>query len=425
MAAPHVAIVGAGLAGLSAALELKAAGCSVHLYERSRLIGGRATSFEIDGHEVDNGQHVFLACCTEFIRFAARAGMAAKLYLQERFEVLAFSKDGTRGRLRAAPLPAPLHLAASLLVYRHLGWGARWQVMRALTSIKSALHSDMSFGRWLVSHGQRPEAVRAFWEPFIVPALNAPLDRVSARDAAFVIVHAFFENAGAARFGFSTVPLAHIMAAAARHLDRVSLSTAVVEVDAESDGHASLRLAGGETAGYDAIVVAVPPRQLAKLLRDPGRYGLPALDGYEPMPIIDVHLWHDRGILGFDFATLLDSPVQWIFQKESGYICCSVSAADEYVMRPTAELAALAWNEVRGAIPGLAGAHLVRSAVTRNPEATYLPKPGVVRPPQRTRQRNVAIAGSWTNTGWPDTMESAVRSGIAAAAALGVVTTVA
>jgi squalene-associated FAD-dependent desaturase len=425
VAAPHVAIVGAGLAGLSAALECKAAGYSVHLYERSRLIGGRATSFEIDGHEVDNGQHVFLACCTEFIRFAARVGMAEKLYLQPRFEVLAFSRTGTKGRLRAARLPAPLHLAVSFLAYRHLDWGARLRVIRALGAIKSARRSSETFGAWLRKHGQRDREVRAFWEPFIVPALNAPLDRVSAADAALVITRAFFEDAGAARFGFSTVPLARIMGAAAQHVDQLFLSTAVLSVDVRADGRLSLQPAAGGPSTYDAVVLAVPPRQLAKLLRDPQRYGLPALDGYEPMPIIDVHLWHDRGSLDFDFAALLDSPVQWIFQKESGYICCSVSAADEYVLRPTADLAVLAWNELRRSIPTLAAAQLRSSAVTRNPEATFLPKRGVVRPPQRTLRPNVAVAGSWTETGWLDTMESAVRSGIAAARAIRAMNTVA
>ena len=415
MAASDVAVVGAGLAGLSAALELRDAGCRVHLYERSRLLGGRATSFEVGGREVDNGQHVYLACCTQLLRFIERAGMSEKLYVQPRFDVLVFTSRGTRGRLRAMPLPAPLHLAGSFLTYRLLNWGARLRVIRALRSIKDALNSDKNFAQWLSRHGQRRDEIRAFWEPFIVPALNAPLERIRASDAALVLWRAFFEDAGAARFGFSRVPLAHIMNAAARNIDEVHLSTAVLAVQVGDDGRPWLELAGGERRAYDAIVLAVPPRQLAKLLTNTSQYGLPPLDDYEAMPIIDVHLWHDRGLLDFDFAALIDSPVQWVFQKEAGYVCCSVSAAEKFLRLTTDQLTHLAWDQVRASIPALANAELRDSAVTRNPEATYMPKHGAMRPLQRTRRSSVAIAGSWTETGWLDTMESAVRSGIAAA----------
>ena len=403
---------------MSAAVELQSTGSSVHLYERSRLIGGRATSFEVEGHEVDNGQHVFLACCTEFIRFVTRLGMAEKLYVQRRFEVLAFSKNGKQGRLRAQPLPPPLHLAASFLTYRHLRWSARLRVIRALLAIKDGLHSDETFAQWLRRHGQQDNEVRAFWEPFIVPALNAPLERVAAKDAALVLLRAFYEDAGAARFGFTTVPLAHIMNAAAQRMNELSLSTAVRTVEIDGRGRPSVLDIRGERRIYDAIVLAVPPRQLSTLLPNYAEFGLTSLDAYDPMPIIDVHLWHDCDAPRFEFAALIDSPIQWVFQKGPGYICCSVSAADRYVRMPSAEVAALAWDEVRAAIPMLATAQLRASAVTRNPEATYLPRAGVIRPLQRTRRPNVAVAGSWTHTGWLDTMESAVRSGIAAARAV-------
>jgi squalene-associated FAD-dependent desaturase len=363
---------------------------------------------------------VFLACCDQFIRFVDRVGMTGHLHLQERFEVLALAKNGVRSRLRAASLPAPLHLVISFLGYKHLNWAGRLQIARALAQIKSALKSDASFLDWLRQHGQGDDAIRAFWDPFVVPALNASLDRVSAADAAFVIVTAFMSDAGAARFGFSTLPLAHIMAAAAARADRVELQTAVlgIELGERPEDGVTLRLAGDERRRYDGVVLAVPPNAVAKLVEDPQRFGLPPLDGYEAKPIIDIHLWHDGGAMDFDFATLLGSPVQWIFQKEPGYFCCSVSAADEFLTRPTAEVVAMAWDEVREALPELAHATLRNDAVTRNPNSTYLAKPGVHRPSQRTSQPNVVVAGSWTETGWPDTMESAVRSGIAASAFL-------
>jgi hydroxysqualene dehydroxylase len=308
-------------------------------------------------------------------------------------------------------------LAWSLLRYTPLDVPARLGIARALSSARSALGSDESFACWLRRNGQGDDAIRAFWEPFVVPALNAPLDRVSASDAAFVLVTAFLGDPGAARFGWSTVPLVRIAEAAAQRLDRVHTSTPVHRFDAGKNS-IDLLVGNGERRAFDAVVLALPPAQLARLLEEPGRFGVPPLDDYEARAIVDIHLWHDRGPLDFDFAALLDSPVQWIFQKAADYLCCSVSAADAYLTAPTAELAARAWSEVCAAIPALHGARLVRSAVTRNPNGTYLPRAGVRRPSVRTTLPNLALAGSWLDTGWPDTMESAVRSGIAAAAAL-------
>ena len=152
---------------------------------------------------------------------------------------------------------------------------------------------------------------------------------------------------------------------------------------------------------------------------DARRYGIAGLDAFEPYPIVDVHLWHDGPSMGNDFAAALDSPLQWIFEKARGYLCCSFSAADEYLRLPTAELEALAWREVRAFVPVLRQSSLLAGAVTRNPEATYLPRIGAARPCQTTSMPAVAVAGGWTDTGgWPDTMESAVRSGRLAARAV-------
>jgi len=420
----RIAIVGAGLAGLAAGVELKAAGARVELFERSRLLGGRATSFEIDGCEVDNGQHVFLACCTEFVGFVRRVGMGEHLHLQERFDALVLARDGTSGHLRAGSAPPPFHLLASFTRYPHLNVGGKFRVARALAGALRAKGAardatEQTFEAWLERTGQDARTRRAFWDPFFIPALNAPFDRVSRADAMFVLTTAFLGDAEAARFGFSTVPLAHIAAAAAARLDDVHVASPIVGIEAGDRGVALHLLGDPVPRRFDAVVLAVPPRVLAKLLGDPGRYGVTDLDAFEPYPIVDVHLWHDGPSIGVDFAAALDSPLQWIFEKSPGYLCCSCSAADEYLRLPTAELEALAWSEARAFLPMLRGATLTRSAVTRNPEATYLPRLGVRRPQQRTSSGAVVIAGAWTETGgWPDTMESAVRSGIRAARAL-------
>ncbi len=415
MAAPRVAVVGAGLAGLAAALELHSSGVRTVLFERSRLLGGRATSFEIDGREVDNGQHVFLGCCTEFIRFVERVGMGDRLHVQDRFDALVLSRDGVAGHLRAAALPAPLHVMLSFARYPHLSIGGKLRTARALAAAMRGQNGHPStFAAWLRQNGQDAQTLRGFWNPFFLPAFNAPFDRVAAADALFVISTAFLRNERAARFGFSTVPLAHVAAAAASRLEDVRLSTAVLGIEFSGAG-ATLRLTGERNEAFDAVILAVPPRHVAALLGEAQRFGVADVGGYVAFPIIDVHLWHDRGSLGFEFAALLDSPVQWIFEKEPGYLCCSMSAAGEYLSLSTAQLTERAWSEVRSALPSLRDASLARSAVTRNLEATYLRAPGEKRTSQRTSEPRLAIAGSWTDTGWPDTMESAVRSGIAAA----------
>jgi squalene-associated FAD-dependent desaturase len=417
--ARRIAVVGAGLAGLAAALDLRDRGYDVEIFERTRLLGGRATSFEVGGREIDNGQHVYLHCCDRFIGFVERVGMGGTLREQERFDALVLARDGTTSRLRAAPLPAPLHLLASFAGYAHLDIGGRLRVARALASAALApkVEPGLTFDAWLQRNGQDAATRRAFWDPFFIPALNATFEHVSAKDALFVISTAFLSNASAARFGFSTVPLAHVAEAAAARASAVHLSTGVLGLDVGEDG-IELRLPDDRRQRFDAVVLAVSPRTTAKLLQTPERFGVRDLETYDPYPIVDVHIWHDRGALGFDFAAVLDSPLQWVFEKSDGYVCCSISAAGEVLTVPTAELERMAWQELQAFVPALRGGNVVHAAATRNPEATYLPRPGSSRTPQRTAHPRVAIAGSWTETGWPDTMESAVRSGYLAAEAI-------
>ena len=417
MAQQRVAVAGGGLAGLSAALALKERGAHVELFERGRLLGGRATSFELDGVEVDNGQHVFLACCTEFIAFAHAVGMEDALYVQPRFEATVLERSGRKGALRTGALPAPLHLGPSFLQYGLLRTRDKLDIARALVAAMSGSERDgETFEMWLRRNGQGAGARRAFWDPFFVPAINAPFDRVGAADAMFVLRTAFLRDPKAARFGFSRVPLAHFANAAAAKLDATNTSTGVVAITAGADS-VTVR-AGDRTLEYDAVVLALPPRQVERVLGDAAQWGVHHLAAYDPFPIVDVHCWHDGGTIGIDFAAALESPLQWIFEKSPGYLCCSFSAAEEYLLQRTADLEALAWSEIQSFLPQLRDAKLTRAAVTRNPEATWLPKVGSPRTGQRTNDARVAIAGSWTDTSWPDTMESAVRSGRIAAEAV-------
>ncbi len=451
MAASRVAVVGGGLAGLSAALELKRLGFEVELLERSRLLGGKATSFQVDGVEVDNGQHVYLACCTEFIDFvqqlddipsstgAYQAGTpqgspGPPLVLQHRFEALLLARGKRPARLRAVPLPAPLHLAPALLRYRHLDPMARLQVIRALLDAHKPARAGETFAQWLERHHQTAATRTAFWDPFFVPALNAPLEEVSADAALFVIVTAFLRDAGAARFGYSRVPLARIAEAAARKIDRVHLRSPVAGLDmADSSGSfqagtpkgspgrpvlRGVTLEDDSRLACDGVVLAVPPARLKRLLGQPEQFNVFGLDDFQTAPIIDVHLWYDVSTLGFEFAAVLGSPVQWVFKKGPGYVCCSMSAAGEYISWPSSDLVELCHRELATVVPVLRTANLLRGAATRDREATFVPKPGLRRPGPATNCPQVVIAGAWTDTGWPATMESAVRSGRSAARVL-------
>jgi squalene-associated FAD-dependent desaturase len=404
------------LAGLSATLDLVEMGYEVTIFERSRLLGGRATSFELAGREVDNGQHVFLGCCTAFVEFAGRLKMGDRLHFQDRFEALVLDA-GRAARLRAGVLPAPWHVALSFLAYRHVAWWDRVAIARALLDVRSAKTDGGTFAAWLARHGQSRAAVRAFWEPFVVPALNAPLAEIDAAQAAFVLETAFLSGAAAARFGWTTVPLARFAEAAARRAADVQRASAVTAVEPAA-ASVMLRLANGGVEDFDAVVLALPPPALRRVLGEPDRFGIESLESYDGRPIVDVHVRHDAGDVGFSFAALLGGAVQWVFAKEPGYACASISAAGQTFRLRTAEIVERTWSEMRGAIPALRGAHLLESAVTRNPDAAYLRRPGARAAGNATAFANVALAGGWTEPLWPDTMEAAVRSGRTAAARL-------
>ncbi len=422
----HIAVVGAGLAGLSAAVELKQRGFTVELFERTRLLGGKATSFEVDGLEVDNGQHVYLACCTEFIDFIDQIAKASHqrrkdlLFMQDRFEALLLSRGMRSSTLRAARLPSPLHLGPSLLRFRHLSLTERLKIGAATLAARRGCQPGETMAHWLDRHGQSKRARAAFWDPFLVPSLNAPLDEVSAEAGLHVITTAFLADSGAARIGFARVPLARLSGLAAERLDAVHMRTAVAALDI-GDQHSSSPTFRGVVLGdnttweFDGIVLAVPPANLERILGNPQRFGLSGLDKFRTAPIVDVHLWFDVPELDFGFAALLDSPVQWVFQKTPGYLCCSLSAAGEHVHRPRAELIELCVEELRAVLPGLRGANLLKGAATRDRDATFIPSPGLKRPGASTTVTRVVVAGAWTDTGWPATMESAVRSGRKAA----------
>jgi hypothetical protein len=233
-----------------------------------------------------------------------------------------------------------------------------------------------------------------------------------------VIRTALAADPDAARIGWSRVPLARIAEAAAERARAVHLRTSVVSLLDDGETVRGVRCADGQEIGADAVVLAVPPSRLAAILGDPSRYGVHGLDQFHTRAIVDVHLWFDSASVPSGFAAVVGSPVQWVFEKQPGYLCCSLSAADTLVGRPEAELVALCHAVLLAVWPRLASAHLRRGAATRDPDATFVPTVGLRRPGHATTRSNLVVAGAWTATGWPATMESAVRSGRAAARSL-------
>ena len=421
----RVAVVGGGLAGITAALRLADAGCQVTLHEARPKLGGLTHSFKRGETWVDNGQHVFLRCCTSYLALLERLGVAGQVTLQDRLDVTVRSEAyaGT-GRLRRSGLPAPLHLGAALATYRWLSPLERAKVVPAALALgrvdRTAPATDeQSFGAWLARHGQSPRAVEAVWDLIGVATLNARADAASLALAATVFQLGLLDEPGAADIGWSTVPLQQL------HGDAAAKALA----DAGVDVRLGSKVAALDGLDADAVVVATTATEAERLAGDavPDRVPAGWAERLGSAPIINLHLVYDRTVLDEAFVAAVDSPLQWVFDRTSHagltdgqYVAVSISAADGLVDEPVAALRERFVPHVEALLPRARGAELRDFFVTRERHATFRPAPGSgrLRPETRTKSPRVYLAGAWTATGWPATMEGAVRSGEAAADAL-------
>ncbi|KOV70021.1 phytoene dehydrogenase [Streptomyces sp. NRRL WC-3618] len=433
-------VIGGGLAGITAALSLADAGVRVTLLEGRPRLGGLAFSFRRDGLTVDNGQHVYLRCCTAYRWFLDRIDGAALAPVQARLDVpvvdLAKPAGRRLGRLRRDALPVPLHLGRSLATYPHLSLTERARVGRAALALKALDLADpaldaQDFGSWLAAHGQSERAVEALWDLVGVATLNAVAGDSSLGLAAMVFKTGLLSDPGAADIGWARVPLGELHDTLARKaLDsagvRTEVRTRVTSLRHLENGRWSVSVPG-ETLDADAVVLAVAQREAHDLLP------AGALDAPERLleigtaPILNVHVVYDRKVLNTPFLTALGSPVQWVFDRteasglggDGQYLALSQSAAHDEIDEPVASLRERYLPELERLLPRARGAGVRDFFVTRERTATFAPTPGVgrLRPGARTRSPGLYLAGSWTATGWPATMESAVRSGVSAAGA--------
>ncbi|MFE6821132.1 hydroxysqualene dehydroxylase HpnE [Streptomyces sp. NPDC057690] len=430
-------VVGGGLAGVTAALALADAGVRVTLLEGRPRLGGLAFSFRRGELTVDNGQHVYLRCCTAYRWFLERIEGSALAPLQDRLDVPVVDvarPEGRRlGRLRRDALPVPLHLGRSLATYPHLSLAERARVGRAALALKGLDLADprldeQDFGSWLTAHGQSARAVEALWDLVGVATLNAVAGDSSLRLAAMVFKTGLLSDPGAADIGWAHVPLGELHDRLARKaLDsagvRTEVRTRVTSLSLDENGTWSVQVPG-ETLRADTVVLAVPQREAYDLLPDGALDDAGRLLEIGTAPILNVHVVYDRKVLDKPFFAALGTPVQWVFDRtaasglrEGQYLALSQSAAQDEIDDPVAALRERYLPELERLLPGTRGAVVRDFFVTRERTATFAPTPGVgrLRPGARTRTPGLYLAGAWTATGWPATMESAVRSGVSAA----------
>ncbi len=419
-----VVIVGGGISGLAAGVELTSHGIPVTLLEQKPGLGGRASSFRdsVTGETVDNGQHVLIAGYKRTFRFLDTIGSLSHLRVQHRL-ALTFHEYG-RGftSVRLPSLPSPFNLLAGVLSSSHFSLSDKIRMIRAGIALRRRdVESSMTIDEWLDETDQSPDTRRRFWEPLAVSIMNEHTAVASAPTFLRSLQAAFFQGGKAAAVAIPTVGLTQLYADQAAefitaHGGRIRCNKDVTAV-ALSDGQVTgVRLRDGEEVPCSGVIAAVPPYRVTSLLGS----DLPelAFPDFEASPIVSVHLWFSEDPMQHEFVALVGRSVQWVFNRRritgstapGGHLSAVISAARDFVDLSNAELISLAAGDIRTAYPIGDPMHAL---VVREKRATYRPRPGTElrRPPQATRIPNLTIAGDWTDTGFPATIEGAVISG--------------
>ena len=426
-------VVGGGLAGITAALDCASAGAAVTVLESRGRLGGAAYSFTRDGIVADNGQHVFLRCCTSYRELLGRLGATHLVTLQPRLSIPVLAPGGQVSWLRRSDLPAPLHLAGALARYRYLGPRQRASLALAMNALRRVDPDDpvadaRSFGDWLSVHRQSREAVEFMWELIARPTLNLRAADASLAQAAYVFQQGLLSDRAAGDIGYAHVPLGEIHDVAAQ----LALAQAGVDVRLRLAATAVLpmdegfRIEAGAAAPLvaDAVILAVPHVRAARLLPPACGVEVTRLARLGTSPIVNLHVVYDRRVLDVPFAAGVRTPVQWLFDRTSGagldrgqYLAISLSAADAELDMTVEDLRSRFLPALGELLPRAADARVELFLVTREHAATFRAAPSAraLRPGPRTSIPGLMLAGTWTDTGWPATMEGAVRSGHAAA----------
>jgi zeta-carotene desaturase len=441
MPSKNVIVIGAGLAGLSSGVALAEAGFRVQLLEQRPFLGGRASSYSLpDGEQIDNCQHVTLGCCTNLDDFYERVGALGKIARYDRLVFL--DSAGHRAVMQASPLPPPFHLAPSLVFYPSLSWAERRGIGQAMLTIarRAGRNTDgdaagTSMLDWLREHGQSEGAISRFWSVVLVSALNEELAHTEVRYGLDVFWKAFLSTRLGYVVGIPRVRLGELYEGCRAAIERRGGEVqcrATVRGLKEHDCRISSAVTDGEREhSADFYILAVPHDAALKLLPERIVSSEPLLGQIRNLrasPITSVHFWFDRDVMAEPFVTLIDRTSQWIFNKswlgerpgEGRYLQSVISASYGLLERSRQDIINLCLRELQGVFPEAEKARLIKATVVKETAATFSPRPGADRwrPSQRTPLPNLFLAGDWTATGWPATMEGAVRSGYLAAEAV-------
>ncbi len=439
-----VAVIGGGVAGMSAACALADAGFRVQLVEQRGYLGGRASSYLHPGvnEVIDNCQHVLFGCCTNLIGFYQRIGAAERIHWTH--EMTMIEPGGRRSRLGPFAwgpfrLPAPLHGAPSFMSAKSLTFADKislGRAMRAMMKPAALIDTRESLGAWLRRHKQTEGAMNRFWRLVIASALNAELDSIAVPYAAKVIRELFLNSAEAGSMGMSTVPLSELYAGVTPFLaergSNVLLNTPVEGATWDEETSQWMICTRAGELISDFVIFALPFEAMQKLLpRLPAEEDTEKLsrqiERHEHWPLCSVHLWFDREITGLEHAVLLDREIHWMYNQsklQTGrgghYIELVVSATRAFAALPREAAIQQALRELAEFFPCAGEARLLKAALVKEMRATFGVPPGIdsARPAAISPWPNLFLAGDWTATGWPSTMESAARSGHLAAEAV-------
>jgi squalene-associated FAD-dependent desaturase len=453
----RIVVIGGGLAGITAALDCAQAGARVTLVEVRRRLGGAAYSFEREGLEMDNGQHVFLRCCTAYYALLKRLGSEGRVSIQPRLEIPVLKPGAPTVRLRRGRLPAPFHLAGALLRYEHLSLPERFRAARAALALMRLRAAgggldEQTFGAWLAAHGQGPGAVGALWDLIALPTLNLPAAQASLELGAFVFRTGLLSGADAGDIGFHVGTLGETIGEpAARALARAGVDVALgwraerlqptaagLEVQgrgsaagSDGEGEPPPRPAEGapgeDGLSAEAVILALPHARAAALLQPLLGELSARLERLGSSPIVNLHVVYDRPVCDEPFAAGVGTPVQYLFDRTaaagapagSQYLAVSLSGADREMAMSVDALRELYLPALEQLLPRARSASVECFVATREHAATFRAAPGVqaLRPAAETAIPGLLLAGAWTATGWPATLEGAVLSGHAAAEA--------
>jgi zeta-carotene desaturase len=435
-----VTVIGGGVAGMSAACALAEAGFHVQLVERRGYLGGRASSYFHPGvsEVIDNCQHVLFGCCTNLIGFYRRIGVAGRIRWTSNMTMI--EPGGRRSLLGPVWLPAPLHGLPRLMAARAFSLADKLALARAFEALMRPVAQDATetLGAWLRRNGQTEGAINRFWRLVIASALNADIDSIALPYAAKVIRELFMNSARAGSMGMSTVPLSDLYAGVADFLAGhgsgllLNSNVEAAEWDEETSQWTVRTREANVASGF--LVLALPFEATARLLQHmPAAEGVNSLAGqiesHHHWPICSVHLWFDREITNLDHAVLLDRELHWMYNKgrlqpgrnlQGSYLELVVSASPGFAALSREQAIDQAVKELAEFFPAVSSAKLEKAALVKEVRATFGVPPGIdaARPGAVSPWSNCFLAGDWTATGWPSTMESAARSGHLAAEAV-------